>query len=375
MKKIIWVVIVVVAIILVIVFSGRKVSETGPIKIGFIAPMSGETASFGETERNAVQMAVDEINKQGGIDHRILEVVYEDGKCNGKDATSAIQKLINIDKVGIILGGACSSETLAIAPIAEQSKIVLFSAFSSNPEITNSGNYVFRNAPSDSDVAKLDAQYIAGKYSKVALISENTDYAQGVVKIMRNVFASTSVSIVSDESFGGGSTAVTDFRPLLTKILNTKPEVIYVNPTSPKSGGLIIKQARELGFKGSINGNFSIISPDSLAVAGQYAEGVTISDSTGLSEKGNSVLTKYKQMFKSEPSNEYELGASYDRVYILAQAISAVGTDNDKIVSYLYDMKPFEGAVGTYQFDKNGDVVGVGFGNYLFKDGKKVPVK
>src|SRR5438309_1367757 len=96
-----------------------QVANNEPIKIGFIGPLTGDGAVYGEPYRNMVVMAVEEINKAGGVDGKSIEVVYEDGKCNGKDGANAAQKLVNVDKVQVIIGGVCSSETLAAVPVAE----------------------------------------------------------------------------------------------------------------------------------------------------------------------------------------------------------------------------------------------------------------
>lgn len=350
----------------------KNLSASAPVKMGFIAPLTGEAASYGETEKNALQLAVEEINKNVGMNGRPIEIIYEDGKCNGKDALGAIQKLIVTDKVKIVFGGVCSSETLAAAPIAEQNKVLLFSAFSSNPAITNLGDYIFRNSPSDADVGKLDAETIAAKYKRVALLSENTDYAQGVRSVMKSVFGAKSVEVVFDESFGGG-VPVSDFRSTLTRMLNAHPEVLYVNPTSPKAGGLIVKQLRELGSKLPVHANFSLASADARSVGGTYLNGVVISDASSLSDRGKDLIAKYKARFGKDPANEYEMGASYDRVYIIRDAIRQAGFDVEGIKAYLYNLKNYQGTIGTYGFDNNGDVVGVGFTNFVIKGDGKVP--
>lgn len=201
-KKIISGVIIVVVVVVAITFSVQS-KDTSAIKIGFVAALSGDAASFGESEKKAVDIAVNEINNSGGINGRPLEIIYEDGRCNGKDALAAIQKLIHVDLVGIVLGGTCSSETLAMAPIAEENKTILFSAFSSSPLITNAGDYTFRNGPSDEDVTKLEANTISKKYHRVAIISENLDYSQGVRKMMKKVFNDNGTEIVADEVYNG----------------------------------------------------------------------------------------------------------------------------------------------------------------------------
>jgi branched-chain amino acid transport system substrate-binding protein len=344
----------------------------GTVTLGFIAPLSGDGAAYGETERNVTIMAVDEINDAGGIDGRKINVIYEDGGCDGKDATDAIQKLISVDHVDVVMGGACSAETLAAAPIAMASHVILFSSFSSNPALTNAGDYFFRNAPSDSDVGKLDADLMAKSYKKVAILSEDTDYSQGVRAVMDAVFKAAGVTVTDDEVYVGGTT---DFRTALLKIKQTNPQALYINPgTALIAGGLIVSQARELGITIPLYGNFSLGSPEALAAGGAAMNGVVISDSSGLSSSGVQLLANYKKMFGADSSNAYEMGAAYDRVFILKDAIAAVGDDPEKIKDYLHQMPDFAGAVGTYRFDGNGDVVGVGFANFKLENGREVPL-
>ena len=159
--KIILGLIIVAAIIWIGVGLIKPVS-TEPIKIGYIGPLTGGVAAYGETEKNVIELALQEINSSGEL-NRKLEVIYEDGKCDGKDAATAAQKLINIDKVKIILGGACSAETLAAAPLAEENKVILFSSFASNPSISQAGDYIFRNCFSDADFGKADAEFIVSR--------------------------------------------------------------------------------------------------------------------------------------------------------------------------------------------------------------------
>jgi branched-chain amino acid transport system substrate-binding protein len=371
-KKIVGGIIIILIVLITIAF-GLKPKDTSAIRLGFVAPLSGDGASYGETEKNATDIAVSEINSAGGINGRKIEIIYEDGKCTGKDATTAIQKLINVDKVNIILGGTCSSETLAIAPIAEKNKILLFSAFSSSPFITNSGDYIFRNAPSDDYVAKFDANTISTKYTNVAIISENTDYSQSARKIMEDIFSQKGTKVVADEIYNSGTK---DFRTILTKIKSINPEVIFLNPASDtRAGGIMVKQARELGVKTPIHGNVNVVTEDSISIGGKYMNGVISTDGTGLAQKGLDLLTKYKNTYKVPPTVEYEMGSAYDRVYIIKQAIEKVGTNTAKIKDYLYGIQDFTGAIGTYHFDQNGDVVGIGAINVVIQDGKKVPYK
>ena len=258
-----------VIVVVVVIWVGYSIYKnqsqpvsTEPIKIGYIGPLTGEGAVYGETEKNVTTMAVDEINANGGINGRKIEIIYEDGKCTGKDATTALQKLISVDHISIVLGGTCSAESLAMVPIATQNKIILLSGFSSNPQLTGSSPFFFRNSPKDTDVAKLDAEVIAAKYKKVAMVSENTDYSLGVRTIMKKVFDEKGVSVVSDELYNSSQS---DFKTIFTKVKNSGADVLYVNPgTSARMAGVMVKQARELGIVIPIHGNFNLVTPDAM---------------------------------------------------------------------------------------------------------------
>ncbi len=364
----------VLAVVVVGVFYGVRSQNSAKgetIMLGFIAPLSGDSAAYGETERNVTALAVDEINKAGGVNGKKIDVIYEDGGCDGKDATNAIQKLIFVDRVDVVMGGACSSETLAMAPIAEANRVILLSSFSSNPAITNAGDYIFRNSPSDSDVGKLDAGLMAKQYKRVAILSENTEYSQGVRSVMEGVFKADGVTVADDEVYVVGTT---DFRTSLLKIKQANPQALYIDPATPIAGGLIVAQARALGIAVPLYGNFSLGTPEALKAGAAAMDGVIISDSSKLSSSGTKLLEDYKKEFGSDPANQYEMGAAYDRVYILKNALAAVGDDPGKIKEWLYQMPDYAGTVGTYHFDRNGDVVGVGFANFTLENGQKMPL-
>jgi len=220
-----------IIIIIVVVLVFYKPAPKGTIKIGFIGPLTGSAASAGEPTQKAVALAVEEINNSGGIKGRPIKIIYEDGKCEGKEAVNAAQKLINIDKVKIIIGGFCSGETLAVAPIAEAAKIILFSTGSGSPDITNAGDYIFRNFPSDASSGRKIAELaIENNLKSIALLVETTDYAQAIKKVFNDHFSELGGKIPIDESFTSQST---DLRAQLTRIKAKNPNAIYFLPQSP----------------------------------------------------------------------------------------------------------------------------------------------
>src|SRR3989344_8219254 len=145
-KKQIWIGILVVVLVGTAIgllfaqgsLTGLSVQEKNEVLIGFIGPLSGDASIIGEVEKNAAEIAVEEINQNNGIDGKKIRMIYEDGKCNGKDASIAANKLITIDKLKILFV-ICSAENLAVAPLAEKNKVIQFAAWASHPDITNAG--------------------------------------------------------------------------------------------------------------------------------------------------------------------------------------------------------------------------------------------
>ncbi len=355
-----------------IVVPKPAVEET--LKIGFVSPLTGDAASYGEVEKEVLAIALDEINNAGGIAGKKVEVIYEDGKCEGKSATTAANKLIYVDKVKVIMGGGCSGETLAMAPIANKANVIIFSSYSTSPKITDAGDFIFRNAYSDADSGRVTAELVAEKYKTVGILSEQTDFAQAFKEVFIKDFTAKGGKVVADETFLPESR---DFRTALQKIIAAKPEAIWIDPQTDKTGGMATKQAREIGWTGPLFGNFATPAPGFLELAGNAAEGMVFAGdpevSPEASEKTKELFEKYRAKYGKDPAYAYPMAARYDAIYILKGAIEAVGYDGEKIRDYLYSMPEYDGALGKYKFDKNGDVVGVEMTKKVIKDGKPVP--
>jgi len=338
----------------------KEVEDKEPIKLGFIGPLTGGAAVVGIGEKNAVDIAIEEINNVGGIDGRPLQVIFEDGKCNGKEAATAAQKLISIDNVKIILGGACSSETLGVAPITEENKVILFSAFSTSPDITYAGDYVFRTVIPDThpDLIGPLLPYIA-ENKRIAIITENSDYAIGIRKGIKEYLPSYNVNIVADELY---SSEEKDFRTYLTKIKSVNPDALFINvATSGNTPGLIVKQTAELGLDVKLYGNFLLFTPESIELVGDLLEGARVFDAPLLDKsnpKADAFMKEYNSRYE-EPFSFWDAGARYDTVYITKNALEECGEETDCIRDYLYDMDWYLGTIGKYKFDENGDVLGI----------------
>lgn len=329
------------------------VGDDAPIKIGFIGPLTGDVSAFGTDLLHGVQMALEEVNAAGGIDGRHVELIAEDGRCTGSDAAAATQKLVNIDKVSVIVGGLCSGETLAAAPIAEAGKVVMLSPASSSPDITDAGDFIFRNYPSDAWRTQAMAKYLnESDLNAIAIVSENTDYSQALrASLIENVGEET---VVFDEVFEPGNK---DFRAILTRLNNEEFDALVSNANSDSLNALIVEQFRELGFDQIILGADTMDSAN-VAALGETANGVMIVN-VGTAGEGEAFEQDFIAQYGDPQSSIGWAAYSFDATNILAQAMMSAGTDGSAIRDYLYSMPAYEGVVGSVSFDEQGDPIGI----------------
>jgi branched-chain amino acid transport system substrate-binding protein len=376
-KTILGVVIVIIVAFLVWYGVSNK-EEAGEkiIKLGYIGPLSGPGASIGQTELNAAQMAVDEINAKGGVKGYKFELIPEDGKCEGKEATVAAQKLVNIDKVKIILGGACSSETIAAASITEPNKVLLITDLSSNPSISDLGEYIFRLTPTDKDIYTPTAEILFQRYNlkEIGVISENTDYGKTALEAFVKKFKELGGNVLEQILVNPDQR---DYKTEIIKIKSKEVKNVLIIPQTPQTGGLIAKQTKELIPGINIYGAYSMESEDAIKASQGALEGaivVSISSKNFPSSLSKNVYDKYKSKY-GEPADFISLFGSYDRVYVVAQALESCGRlDADCMKDYLYSNR-FNLSLGEYGFDNKGDIDTFYLAIFKIENGKANPIE
>ncbi len=341
------------------------------IKIGFIGPLTGDLAYAGVNMKQAVEIARDEINAKGGINGKKIEVIFEDGKCNPKEAANAGNKLINVDNVTAIIGGVCSSETLAVAPLAEKSGVILLSAASTNPAITQAGDYIFRDVPSDTFQGIYAARYIKINLNKsrVAILKCLSDWCMGVSDAFKAEYQKAGGAITAEESFPQDSR---DLRSQLVKIKAGDPQLIYfVSYTEASIAGL--KQIKELGLKSTIFGADAWSDPkiwDSVKSSGAGAMWVEPANKSYPPE----FIAAMRKKAGDKVINVYAPRA-YDAMKMLAMVMEKDGTNARQIKKGLYNIKNYQGIADNYTFDANGDITGANYVVRTYKGGKMVDVK
>ncbi len=340
--------------------TGRNKAEapgnTGPIKIGVLLPLTGEAAVYGEPGRNVLMLAAEEINTSGGINGRRIELIIEDAKCSGKDAASAAQKLINVDKVQVIIGGFCSSESLAALPVAEAAKVILFSPGSSSPDLTGKSPYFFRNYPSDATQGAVLAQVaFADKgWKKVAFIQEKLDYPLGIYKAFDAKFTELGGATVKEEF----ASDTTDFKTALSKLRAQKPDAIFIDTQTPAASERILKQLGDLKWKPKIlvadvvPGDVSMVAKNSAALEGALAAEFGTDPNN---EKFGHLLEAYKAKYGVDLPYQSYGQTEYDAVYMIKDAILAVGDNGEKIAAWSRTVKDWMGASGLITIGADGD--------------------
>ena len=334
--------------------------EPDTYRIGVMESLTGAGETYGTVAWQSKQMALDEINAAGGINGRMLELVVEDSKCSAQDAITAYNKLTNVDGIKIILGTSCSGAMLGVAPLAEEDGVVLFSGLASSPDIANAGDYIFRTQISDVEVGiNTGNTLLTDGIRRLATITEETDYAEGVRRTSVAQFEKNGGEVVAAERY---TSDVTDFRTQLTKLFAADPDALHIAPQSEFAAGAIVKQARELGYESPIYGETISVGTTAQDIAGDAATGLkaitAAPDPTN--EKSQEVLANFRERYEYI-TLPWHLGSAYDDVYIAAECLKQTGDDQDAdgFRDCLYGIT-WSGAIGNnYSFDENGEVVGL----------------
>lgn len=335
-------------LILFVVYPKKNEKQT--ITIGSIVPLTGETAIHGTRVKHGIELAVEEINRNGGINGKNLEVLYEDSQCDPSKATASAHKLLS-EGVQVLLGPQCSSEAMAVAPIAEENKVLMFASMASVPALSDAGDYIFRNSESGAMHGTQMAAFVYNTLNikNAAILYINLDNGVAYKDSFKNEFEKLGGKIVAIEAYEKGAT---DFRTQLTKIKNTKPGLIYIGGQAAEHA---IKQIKELGISSKIASMNGIEVPELWQIAGDAAEGIYFTSSAfdPLHERAESFVKLYNE--KYEEGVEAFSANGYDATMLIAAGLKKCEVDTSCIREYLYNVKDYPGIGGLISFDSNGD--------------------
>ncbi len=350
-----------------------EVAKPETIKIGGMAPLTGALAIYGVTTTNGAELAVKEINENGGVLGKKIEYVMLDTKGDSTEAVMAYNKLVD-EKVAGIIGEVTSKPTLAVAEVAVQDNMPLITPTGTQVDITEVGPNIFRvcfTNPYQGKVLAITSKERLGANTVAVMLNNSSDYSDGIAKAFIEESEKLGMKVMGVEGYSDGDK---DFRPQLTKLAAMNPDVILI-PEYYEQAALIATQAREIGVKSIFVGSDGW---DGIAKTLDQSAYAAIENSyftnhfsmEDQSEKIQDFLKDYREAYKEDPSAFSALG--YDAVYMMKSAIEKAGsTDKQKVVDALKGIE-YDGVTGYLTFDDHNNpikavtVLKIENGKYVF---------
>ncbi len=329
----------------------------GTIKIGEYASLTGSEAAFGQSSHKGTQLLVDEINMAGGVLGKQIELITEDNQSKAGESATIVKKFISRDKVVAILGEVASGRSLEAAPICQTAGIPMVSPSSTNPKVTEVGDYIFRVCFIDPFQGKLLAEFATKtlKAKKAVVLSDvSAPYSVGLASFFKEAFTASGGTILADQKYASKDK---DFRAQLTAIKALSPEVICV-PGYYTEVGLITKQARELGIMVPIFGGDGWEAPQLIDIAGAEALKNTYYSTHFSPAQDSPMARKFVEAFKAKYAGEVPdamAALGYDTALALVEPIkNAASTEPSKIRDAL-KATDFVGVTGRTKLDAKRD--------------------
>ena len=326
------------------------------VSVGAVLSLSGEGSYYGLAIRQGMDLAAGEVNASGGIGGIPLKILYRDSASSPEQAAQSATELYDRQDVPMILGAVLSSETLRIAPLAEQRHKILLSPASSSPEITRAGKFIFRVYPSDTLEGAYMAQLAADELhlKRILVLAIENAFGRGLASVFTKALpGGTAVEVLSYPARGA------DFAALAGQAREWGPEGIYLAGYYSDMAQAL-KEIRHLDPKVTILSTSSFGNPKTLEAAGEAAEGVIFPAIVFNPESDDPTVARFVKAFRSRYGHDPDLWAAhgYDAVLIAAEAMRrAGGAVPDRVAQALLSIRDFPGASGSLGFDTEGDVV------------------
>jgi len=330
------------------------------IKIGVVCPISGQSAIAGEYIKNGIDLIVDQLAKDGGLDVKGKKVqvkfIYEDNEAKPETTANVYRKLIDQDKVIAIVGPDMSKCILASGPIAQAAKIPAIGTFTTNEQVTKVGDFLFRACFIDPFQGKVMAQYAAdtlGAKTAGILYNNADDYSKGLMENFTKAFEEKGGKVVEAQAYGGAD--VKDFNAQLTKIKAANPEVLFM-PNQFGEVPLQMKQARQMGITAQFLGGDSWDSPDVPNIAGvDIVEGSAFDAAFSPDDPSpicQDFVKKYNDKYGKNPNSNAVL--AYEAAMVVLEGIKNAETlDGQGVRDAMAKIQNLEVPSGTITFDEN----------------------
>lgn len=319
----------------------------GSITIGVIAPLSGDMAAYGQYGKEAIDLAVDEINSMGGVNGRAIRLAYEDDKVDPKTSATAAEKLATVDRVDAVLYFSGSGATLAGAPALERNSVPTVVGLASNPAIRDAGNYIFRVIPSDSFQGRQWVD-MAGEfgYSRPAVLFVNNAWGSGVKDAFLESYEGDALVEAMEEG-------ATDVKSQLLKIGEYNPDVLFLT-CYIMDCITTARQMKETGLSWPVIAGDVFYNQEILDAVGTAADGFLVTRaSEGSGREWQEFRERFIQRYSKEPNHNHAF--AYDSAYTLYYALQRAGTEKEALKDALYKTD-FVGPSGRNRFDGFGEV-------------------
>jgi branched-chain amino acid transport system substrate-binding protein len=343
---------------LLILSACTEQKTSNEIVIGVYGSMTGTTATFGQSTKNGVEMCVEDLNNKAGLLGKKIRIVVQDDQGKPEEAQTVVSRLINYDHVVSIIGENASSRSLAAAPVCQQAKIPMISPTSTNPKVTEVGDYIFRVCFIDPFQGQVMAKFATNtlKVKNVAILQDiKNDYSVGLTEIFTKNFQDLGGKIVGTESYSEGDS---DFSAQLTSIKGKNPDAIFL-PGYYTEVGLIARQARKLGITVPLLGGDGWESPKLVEIGGDALNDCYYSNHYSLSDPAPVVqnfVKAYQKKYGTVPDAVAAL--AYDATGILAAAIRGANSSEPmKIRDALASTKNYPGVTGSITIDSKRNAV------------------
>ncbi|PWM78573.1 MAG: branched-chain amino acid ABC transporter substrate-binding protein [Phascolarctobacterium sp.] len=354
----------------------EKAADSNVVKVGVFLPLTGDNAAGGELELRGIKLA----NKlHPEVLGKKVELVVADNKSDKAEAASVAARLIEKDKVSVIVGSYGSSLSMAAGNIVKENKVPAVGTSCTNPQVTANNDYYFRACFIDPFQGKVMAEYAhQNGYKNVAIVQEvSNDYSVGLAKFFREEFVKLTGNENSIVDVANYQTGDKDFTAILTNIKALNPDAVFA-PGNFTESALLVKQARQLGIEAPFMGGDTWETQEFIDVGGKDVEGVALSTAfdreKASTEEAKKFLDAYTQEYKGEPSALTAM--AYDAYLIAVNGIEKAGTATDtvKIRDAIAATKDLECVTGMTTLDENGDPIKgvviktVKDGKFTFKD-------
>jgi len=349
--------------------------DRSTIKIGYFGDLSGPTFNFGQSAKNGVLMAAEEVNQAGGINGSKIDIVIEDDEGSPELAATVVNKLTRQDKVIALIAGGASGSSLAAGPNAQSAKVPMISPSSTNPAVTQIGDYIFRACFADpfqgEVMAKFSHNSLQAKTAAI-MLDFNSPYSRDLTEFFELSFTKLGGRVISKQSYSQGDS---DFKGQLSSISSAKPDVIYL-PGYYGDIAVIAKQARQLGITQPLLGGDGWDAPELWQLAGDSINGSYISNHYSADDPTPAIQT-FVHDYKLHYGNltpDAHAALAYDAMRFLAEAIQRGGIEGKKLRDALAQTRNFSGVTGIISMDSERNAVKPAVilklqdGNYIYQE-------